>query len=85
MGESVNMLAAMKELARRSARLTVFDFGPFSVRIFAEDGSSFFIKNSFMKKWKDEDDQEWLFVFCEHYPDMVFDIGDLISYEEWAR
>jgi len=70
---------AEEEMARRSALLTAYSFSDESVQIICEDGSVFFIRNSFFEEWGEADRiGEWLFVYCEHYPDMCFDTDDLI-------
>jgi hypothetical protein len=77
---SVNMKRAYKEMMKISRKLTVEHFGDIFVRVVCEDGSVFFLNSAFTQGWWDPDGNKWLFVFCEHYPDMVFDQDDLIAW-----
>ena len=63
---------------------TALDFDS-DVRVLCEDGSFFFWKNARTHLWTDPDGYRWVFVFCEHYVDQVFDEDDLLEYSSVPR
>jgi hypothetical protein len=81
---------ARDELERRSAQLTAYDFSPGMLStIYCEDGSVLLMNSAFTEEWKDpESGDEWVFLFCEHYPAMWFDKMSLAfwgSYEKFSH
>lgn len=57
-------------------KLKATDFDP-SIYVFIlhEEGSQFFYRSAFLKKWKD-----YIFVFTEHHKFYIYHKTDLISY-----
>jgi hypothetical protein len=80
--KSVGYAAAEKEFCERAAKLTAHDFGKYEVRILHEDGSLFLLKDSFLGSWRDDEGTMWVFVFCEHYPALLFDAEDLLDFRQ---
>ena len=75
--------AVMKDQGRR---LTAHDFGPNTMaEVICEDGSVFRVSDAFIKEWHDPIEGDWLFLFCEHYPSLLFHTNDVLGWGNYER
>lgn len=80
---SVRMVQAEEAMKARSLQLRAYDFKCGSkAQVICEDGSVFLVSDAFIEEWTDQDDAKWLFLFCEHYKSMCFDVDDVVH---WAN
>ena len=76
MSMSVKMKESHKQMMEYGEKLTAMDFGKESVRILHEDGSFYFLPHAILV-----DAVDYIWVFCEHCPELIFCKGDLL---EWG-
>lgn len=76
---------AKVELLRQCALCALDDFDSDS-RVIHEDGSTFFVCNSFTRVWVDPvDTKVWIFLFAEHSEPMYWCSEDLYSWGSYKR
>ncbi len=84
---SVSTQRAHAAMELMSATMEAYSFNPSmlaTVQCF--DGSAFFVDSAFLRDWKDpKDGEEWVFMFCEHYPAMCFYKEDLNFWANYGR
>ncbi len=85
LGRSPSAVRAKIELLRQCSLSKLEDFDVDS-QVIHEDGSTYFVRNSFTRVWVDSvDTAVWIFLISEHNEPMCWDAGDLCSWASYKK